>query len=336
MSASTADSLAELHQRAAKRLAAIDPLLPAAELPGALSSPSEDCGLIFAATGSDGVVSAVGQCIHRVNDAESMNLTWGRARTFTLRPVVAGPEVSASLDHLLGQWCDHLAKVAEIDDDDSAAVVRWPSRDIEGIGALQRHGLAAQSIVAARLTPGGADEPAGGAAGGAAGPGGADVRVRRAGPADADVVTELNLGLVRYEAYFGNLHLRPWTERALHKEASEMLAKPEPWAWLAERGETAVGLLGATRPEGASWLAPLVRRAPAAYLGEMFVQPAERGSGVAALLTSHFNDAARAAGVAVTLLHYGAVNPLSVPFWSRQGYRPLWASWEARPARTLR
>jgi hypothetical protein len=42
------------------------------------------------------------------------------------------------------------------------------------------------------------------------------------------------------------------------------------------------------------------------------------------------------AGVAVTLLHYEQTNPLSVPFWSQQGYRPLWTSWEAKPAQTLR
>jgi hypothetical protein len=36
--------------------------------------------------------------------------------------------------------------------------------------------------------------------------------------------------------------------------------------------------------------------------------------------------------VAVTLLHYEQLNPLSVPFWSRQGYRPLWTAWQATPA----
>ena len=43
-----------------------------------------------------------------------------------------------------------------------------------------------------------------------------------------------------------------------------------------------------------------------------------------------------AAGVAVTLLHHSQVNPLSAPFWYRMGYRPLWTSWEARPATALR
>jgi hypothetical protein len=36
------------------------------------------------------------------------------------------------------------------------------------------------------------------------------------------------------------------------------------------------------------------------------------------------------------LLHYEQANPLSGPFWSHRGYRPLWTSWEARPARVIR
>ena len=43
-----------------------------------------------------------------------------------------------------------------------------------------------------------------------------------------------------------------------------------------------------------------------------------------------------AQGVAVTLLHYAQVNPVSVPFWSRMGYRPLWTAWDIRPAAALR
>jgi hypothetical protein len=30
------------------------------------------------------------------------------------------------------------------------------------------------------------------------------------------------------------------------------------------------------------------------------------------------------------------MNPLSAPFWSQQGYRPLWTTWEARPASAIR
>jgi hypothetical protein len=35
------------------------------------------------------------------------------------------------------------------------------------------------------------------------------------------------------------------------------------------------------------------------------------------------------------LLHYELLNPRSGPFWSQQGYRPLWTALEARPASRL-
>ena len=37
-----------------------------------------------------------------------------------------------------------------------------------------------------------------------------------------------------------------------------------------------------------------------------------------------------------TLLHYAQASPVSGPFWHRQGYRPLWTTWPARPAAALR
>ena len=115
-----------------------------------------------------------------------------------------------------------------------------------------------------------------------------------------------------------------------------MLAAPDPWVWLAERDGAPFGLLYAERPESAGWIAPMVRAAPVAYLELMEVLPGERGRGVAAALVAQLHQAADESGVAVTLLHYEQLNPLSGPFWSQQGYRPLWTSWEARPASTLR
>jgi hypothetical protein len=42
------------------------------------------------------------------------------------------------------------------------------------------------------------------------------------------------------------------------------------------------------------------------------------------------------AAMITTLLHCAQLNPLSAPFWSRMGYRPLWTGWEVRPAASLR
>ena len=78
-------------------------------------------------SGSDGAVAAIGQCRHYVHDAESPSLIWGNARQFTLRSVLGGPEIAAPLDDLLGQWRDHLAVIAQAQDEDSS-----------GIGALAK------------------------------------------------------------------------------------------------------------------------------------------------------------------------------------------------------
>lgn len=80
----------------------------------------------------------------------------------------------------------------------------------------------------------------------------------------------------------------------------------------------------------------MVRPAPAAYTVLLDVLSGERGSGVGAALVARLHYEAEAAGVAVTLLRYEQLNPLSAPFWSRQGYRPLWTLWEVRPARAIR
>ena len=325
--------------RAALRLRALDNLLP-----GQLDPPP-GCGLEITATGPGGRPAAIGICTHWASEPGSFELTWGAARRFQLTTQVAGPDVGTALDELLSQWRYHLADVPGTHGADTAAIVHWPSLDTEGVLALLAHGFTPFAVVAARPTAGvgagHADESArsrssatdAGGGGQVTGPG---VRIRRAAPADLDEVVRLGLEVVRFDAHFGAVSERPETEAALRREAAELLASPEPWVWLAERDEAAIGLLAAERPERTGWIAPLVRHSPVAYLMLMFVQPGARGSGNAAALTSAFHRDVARAGVPVTLLHYEQVNPLSAPFWSRQGYRPLWTSWEAWPASAVR
>ncbi len=142
--------------------------------------------------------------------------------------------------------------------------------------------------------------------------------------------------MIRGDSSVGAGSERQDTRAALRREAAGLLAGPEPWTWLAERDGEAVALLAAQRPDAARWIAPLVRQAPAAYLMLMFVKPGERGAGLGGALVREFHRASEAAGVAVTLLHYEQLNPLSVPFWSRHGYRPLWTTWQATPASAFR
>lgn len=312
-----------------------DPLLPA------LAPLPPGCGAPLTVTGPGGLPAAAGSCEHWVGTAGSMATAWGTARRFQLTPAVAGPDVGGALDDLLSLWRDHLAGTPGTDDGDSSAVVTWPSRDIEGVAALVRRGLSPMAVVAARTTgrqPGGpadrAPRPGGAAGAGAAA--GQGLAIRRAGPADVDAIASLGLEVVRFDAHFSNGSERPGTMDALRDEAAGLLAGPQAWTWLAERDGEPVGMLAAQRPGAASWIAPMVRAGTAAYLMLAFVRPDERAGGVGAELVARLHRDIGASGVPVTLLHYQLLNPLSAPFWSQQGYRPLWATWEVRPARAIR
>ncbi len=310
-----------LGDRVMRRWQALDPLLPA--VPPALP----DCGAGLVLAGPAGQVVAAGGCAHLQCEPDSLDKTWGRARRFELTPRVAGPDAGASLDRLLTGWRDHLSRLPESADDDTAAVVTWPSRDISGVSTLLRRGFAPTAVIAARPTgshpavPGRLDQ---------------GLRIRRAGPADLDAVVRLGLEVIRFDAQVCSVTERPGTAAALRREIGAMLAGPEAWTWLAERDGAAIGMVTAEPPDQAAWIGPLVGPAPAAYLLLMGVQAGERGSGVGAALAARLHEQSAAAGVAVMLLHYAQVKPLSAPFWSQQGYRPLWTVWEASPASAIR
>ncbi len=330
----TEDETSGLTAAVAGRWRAIDPLLPAPGLPPA------GCGAELAVTGPGGRLTAIGTCEHGQGTPGSLELTWGAASRFRLTARTAGPDAGGALDELIALWRSHLASVPEAAADDTAAVITWPTRDVSGPRALLRHGLASRAVIAAR--PAGrrragqalADEPAGRGRLPAAVPPGD--QIRRASPADIDTVVRLGMETVRFDAHFGTVIERPWSAEALRQETVPLLADPDAWIWLADRGGEPAGLLYAEKPEVASWIAPMAGAKPVSYLELMYLQPGERGQGLAPVLVERLHQAADAAGVAVTLLHYEQVNPLSGPFWSRQGYRPLWTTWEARPARTLR
>ena len=321
MPADAGNAAAGFSAQAARRRQAIDPLLPE---PGDQRS---GCGARLIVAGAGREPAATGTCEHHQGSAESLDLTWGAARRFQLTVRLAGPDAVTALDQLLSLWRDHLDGVPGADGEDAAAIVTWPSRDIDGAATLLRHGLAPLAVIAARAT---GRHPAGPAA---AQP---DLRIRRAGPADIDAVVRLGLEVIRFDAHFGSVTERPGTADALRREAAGLLAVPGTWIWLAERDDAAIGMLCAERPESAAWIAPMVRGAPVAYLLLMGVTPGHRGSGVGAAMVARLHREIEAAGVAVTLLHYAQINPLSAPFWSQQGYRPLWTAYEARPARIFR
>ncbi len=353
MSVDPPDAADSIYAQVTHQWQAADPLLPqpAPLAPG--------CGAELIATGAGGHPVGVASCEHWQGAPGSLDLCWGAARRFELSTRIAGPDVADMLDSLLLQWAGHLARTPAAYDEDSAALVTWPSRDVTAVTTLLSHGFTPMAVIAARASRSGpaanAPDPAASpttvpdpaaspatapaaspATAPATTPAPAGVRIKRATPADAAEVARLGAETVRYDSYFGGVMDRPWTAEALRQEVAGFLATPQPWVWLAERDGASIGMLAAEPPDVAGWIAPMAGRAPVAYLLLLGVSPDERGSGVGTALTARFHRETETAGIGVTLLHYAQTNPLSAPFWGRQGYRPLWTVWETRPARAIR
>jgi GNAT superfamily N-acetyltransferase len=308
----------------------IDPLLPVPE------PLSPGCGAGPLTAEPDGPLRALGTCEHWQGAPGSLGLAWGTAARFTLAAQIVGPDVPGQLDQVLSQWQEHLADVPGSGSQDTAAVITWPSRDVAGVPVLLRRGFAPMAVIAARTMSRDQARPGNPSVHGlATQPAGERLLIRRAGPDDLDEVVRMGLEVIRYDAHFGLIE-RPDTPGALRREAEQMLARPGAWVWLAELDGLPAGMLAAERPGQAAWIAPMVNLSPVAYLLLTYVLPGQRRAGIGAALAAELHREAQAAGIAVTLLHYAPANPLSAPFWSQQGYRPLWTVWETRPANAIR
>jgi GNAT superfamily N-acetyltransferase len=319
------DVVHDINKAVARRWQGLDSLLPD---PDALP---EGCMAPLVASGTNGRPAALAVCHHQHVPDGTLNQAWGTAGRFSLIPRLREADTGAALDDLLGQWRDHLAGLPEARAADTAAMVTWPARDVSGVGALLRHGLQAITVIAARpMGP----LPAG--AGPAGTTGDESLIIREAGPADLDTVTELEMGVIRYDALFGATIVRSATEALVRAETRQALAARPARAWLAERGGRPAGLIHVQPPEQSGWIAGMTRPGRTAYLQTMFVRPGERGRGIGAALVRHVHAVLGERGVQTALLHYAQMNPLSAPFWNRMGYRPLWTGWEVRPAASLR
>jgi len=317
------DVVNDINKAVAQRWQSLDPLRPRpSDLP-------EGCTPPLLALGDNSRPSGLGVCRHQHVAADTLAQTWGAATKFVLSMRLRGPDVAAAADDLLTQWRDHLTSQPEARKDDTAAIVNWPSRDVTGVPALLRHGLQPLTVIAVRpkARPAGRSSPASTQTGAV---------IRPAGPDDLDAVTELEVGVVQYDANFGGSIPRPATEALVRAETQAALAKRPGWTWLAERDGQPVALTVVEPPAAATWIAGMTRTGATAYLQTMFVRPDERSGGIGAALVRHVHGELDARGIDLTLLHYSQVNPLSAPFWHRMGYRPLWSTWEARPAATLR
>jgi GNAT superfamily N-acetyltransferase len=336
------DAVDDINRAVGRRWQGQDPWLPPrAELP-------EGCAAPFVAAGSNGRPAGLALCRHEHVPDGTLNQTWGTTGRFSLILRVRDTDTAAAVDDLLGQWRDHLAGLPEAAARDTAAMVTWPSRDVTGVSALLRHGMQPLTVIAIRSaghasaghasagSHSAGNAPAGDAPAASPSAGNAGLVIREAGPEDLDVVTEFELGVIRYDALFGAAIIRPATEALVRAETQASLGARPAWAWLAEQDGRPVGLVHVQPPGQAGWIAGMARGGMTAYLQTMFVRPGVRGTGVGAALVRHAHAVLDARGVQTTLLHYAQVNPLSAPFWNRMGYRPLWTGWEVRPAASLR
>jgi len=332
------DEITEINQAVGKRWRSIDPLLPD---PGDLP---ESCGALLVSPGHNGRPAGLALCRHQHVPADSLAQTWDAATKFTLTIRLPEADTKAAADDLLTQWRDHLAELPEAAteparepatepareparEDDTAAVVTWPSRDVSGgLLALMRHGLQPISVIAVRQA--GRPVPDHGQT--------SDLVIRQATLADRDNVAKLELGVIHYDAHFGAAIPRPATPALVHNNTSQALEQRPDWTWLATYRGRPVGLAVVEPPAEAAWIAGMTRPGRTVYLSSMFIAPGERGSGTGAKLITHVHHALDERGIDLTLLHYATLNPLSGPFWHRMGYRPLWSTWEAHPASTLR
>jgi GNAT superfamily N-acetyltransferase len=314
------DAVNDINRAVGRRWRDLDPLLPEpGELPVGCMAP-------LLATGENGDPAGLGVCRHQQVPADTLAQTWGAATRFVLTLRLREPGTRAAADDLLAQWRDHLAGLPEAAAEDTAAIVYWPARDVGGVLVLLRHGLQPMTVIAAR--PAGRPILADGAAPG--------LVIRPAGPDDLDVVAEMDMGVIAYDAQFGGAIPRPATGDLVRADARTALARRPAWAWLAELGRRPAGLIVVEPPSDAAWVAGMARPGVTAYLQTMFVRSDERSGGIGAALVRHVHDELDARGIDMTLLHHAQLNPLSAPFWHRMGYRPLWSAWEARPAAVLR
>jgi GNAT superfamily N-acetyltransferase len=292
----------ELHAAQAARWRAADRLLPEPATPAA--DPVS-------------VPDGAGWLRRDDPDPASMAATWSAARRYALTAHVAGADPAAALGALLDRWDADLGPAG---DQDSAAEVLWPSRDTSPLLALTRRGFGPATVIAVRRTGGVSAPPTPG------------VEIRPLTEDDVDAAVAMHLGIVAYDAQFGAVGERSSTAARMREGLVESLEQAEPTVWVATAGDRPVGLCEVEPPDAARWIAGLCRGGPVGYLSAMYVDPTARGGGVGAALHAAADAALARAGAEITLLHHAAPNPLSTPFWYGQGYRPLWTSWQRRPA----
>ncbi|HEX2301057.1 MAG TPA: GNAT family N-acetyltransferase [Pseudonocardiaceae bacterium] len=303
-----------LLQEQTLRLQELDPLLPPW-----VALPEGD--ILTGVTPDRKVAGVLLRFIHRPGSLARM---WSAAHVSELVPLL-GSTGQDGMHALLEAWQARLPRL-ELPPTDSACVVSWPSRDAETGRALLDHGFMPLSVIAVR--PPSAPPTT---------PGAADVELRPAEPADLDDCLRLAMAEQSYSAMMGGAVHRD-EATALKRSLLQARLSGHAPIWLAELSGDPVGLIecGYAEANPGTWAATRLPPGRWGYINCASVLPAARGHGVGRALADHAHAAFAAARTVGSYLYYNPPNPLSSVFWPRQGYRPLWTIWEARPADALR
>lgn len=305
-----------LLQAQTTRFEQLDPLLPAA------APPPEGQVLTAALSRGDRVA---GVLTHSRFAPGSATTLWSAAELWELHPLLgaaAGPGLAA----LLAEWRKFGARTGS--GADSACLLTWPSRDAEAAKPLLDNGFVPLTNLAVRTVRAGSPAHRAPQAG---------VTVRRATIADLDVVLTLELAELAYSALVGAAIARP-DAAAVKRAALVRHFEQGDLIWLAERDGLPVGVAHCRLIDvtGASLTALRLRQGRWGYVNCLSVAAEGRGGGVGRELMAVAHHELLASGASGTFLYVNPPNPLASVFWARQGYRPLWTSWELRPANAFR
>ncbi|MFF2269807.1 GNAT family N-acetyltransferase [Cellulosimicrobium cellulans] len=330
-----ADDLAALEAEHRARVGALDPLVAVPDLGAA---PGDE--RLLAVRLPDGSRAAGLVTVGDVG-ADSSAALFRPLREHRLRARAAGPDVPGAVAALLSAWSERVAQDPGTPPDgdgvpqvgpaprDHGTVLLWPSRDVGAVAALAAHGMRPTVHLAARR----------GTAPGAAARGPAGVVVRDATPDDVPALVEHQLAELAYDELVGAARVRPGAREHLAAQVAGAVANPTTTFLVATpapadapggRAEEVLGVVAVEPPERSGAVAGTVTTGPVAYLVLLHVAGAARGAGTGGALV----DAAlarvreRVGEDTVVLLHHGVLNPLSAPFWARQGFRPVLTTWE--------
>jgi GNAT superfamily N-acetyltransferase len=277
---------------------------------------------------ADNEVRGVGVSSQKDWDIKCPAAIFGTLKQFTLRAIVTGNEAPDGLDKLLAKWLSILQKQDSAYTPDSAAIVMWPSREVSGIRILLAHGL--QPRVALAIYDSHAvrtmfecnRDP--------------EVAVRAANYSDLDSIVNLWLEVIEYDDACGGGVPRSNQRQVIESLVSDQFEREIPWIWLATRTGSPVGLFIADEARYCDGISPLVKGGPISYTAVLGVSESERGKGVGRQLVAAAHAEIDRHGDSLKMLHYAVSNPMSVQFWVRMGYRPLWTEWSVTPASALR